>query len=100
MLQTKQTSVGNNYNFLDGRRDDVRQYVHSDRGRIIVNGTVAYYGAPPVGTIDLGIGQPSADLLPVDRFRQASESFYLGEGYNATEAGLGNFALDALSYPT
>ncbi len=75
-----------------------------------MNGTVTYYGAPPVGTIDLSIGQPSADLLPVDLFRQASESFfrdaqpfeltygviegderflgslagYLGEGYNAS----------------
>jgi DNA-binding transcriptional MocR family regulator len=75
-----------------------------------VSGTVTFDGAPPAGTINLGIGQPSADLLPVDLLRQASESFfseahpfelnygvipgderfleslagYLGEGYDAT----------------
>ncbi len=32
--------------------------------------------APPPGTINLGIGQPSADLLPVDLIREASESFF------------------------
>jgi len=75
-----------------------------------VSGTVTFDGAPPPGTINLGTGQPSADLLPVDLIRQASESFfseaqpfelnygvlsgderfleslagYLGEGYDAT----------------
>ena len=75
-----------------------------------MSGTVTFDGAPPAGTIDLGIGQPSADLLPVDLLRQASESFfseaqpfelnygvipgderfleslagYLGEGYDTT----------------
>ena len=42
----------------------------------MVNGPVTYGGAPPPGTINLGIGQPSADLLPVDLVRQASESFF------------------------
>jgi DNA-binding transcriptional MocR family regulator len=37
---------------------------------------VTFDGAPPAGTINLGIGQPSADLLPVDLLRQASESFF------------------------
>lgn len=37
---------------------------------------MTFDGAPPAGTIDLGIGQPSADLLPVDLLRQASESFF------------------------
>ncbi len=37
---------------------------------------MTFDGAPPAGTIDLGLGQPSADLLPVDLLRQASESFF------------------------
>ena len=41
-----------------------------------MTGTVTYDGAPPAGTINLGIGQPSADLLPVDLIREASESFF------------------------
>jgi DNA-binding transcriptional MocR family regulator len=41
-----------------------------------VNKTVTFDGAPPPGTINLGIGQPSADLLPVDIVRIASESFF------------------------
>jgi DNA-binding transcriptional MocR family regulator len=42
----------------------------------VVKGPVTFDGAPPPGTINLGIGQPSADLLPVDLVRQASESFF------------------------
>ncbi len=42
----------------------------------MANGTVTFDGPPPPGTINLGIGQPSADLLPVDLVRQASESFF------------------------
>jgi DNA-binding transcriptional MocR family regulator len=38
--------------------------------------TVTFDGAPPEGTINLGIGQPSADLLPVALVRRASESFF------------------------
>jgi len=75
-----------------------------------VSGTVKYDSEPPTGTIDLGVGMPSADLLPVDLLSQASESFlqeahpfelnygvlpgderfleslagYLGEGYDAS----------------
>jgi 2-aminoadipate transaminase len=41
-----------------------------------VTGTATFDGAPPPGTINLGVGQPSADMLPVDLLRQASESFY------------------------
>ncbi len=41
-----------------------------------MSGTVTFDGAPPPGTINLGIGQPSADLLCVDLFRRASESFF------------------------
>ena len=41
-----------------------------------MSGPVTFDGAPPAGTINLGIGQPSADLLPVDVLRQASESFF------------------------
>jgi len=38
--------------------------------------TVSFEGAAPPGTIDFGIGQPSADLLPVDLIEQASRSFF------------------------
>jgi DNA-binding transcriptional MocR family regulator len=41
-----------------------------------VDGTVTFDEAPPPGTINLGIGQPSADLLPVDVLREASRSFF------------------------
>ncbi len=39
-------------------------------------GVVTFDGAPPPGTINLGIGQPSADLLPVELVHKASESFF------------------------
>ncbi len=39
-------------------------------------GPVTFDGAPPPGTINLGIGQPSADLLPVELIAQASEAFF------------------------
>ena len=41
-----------------------------------MSGLVTFEGAPPAGTIDLGVGQPSADLLRVDLLREASESFF------------------------
>ena len=41
-----------------------------------MSGTVTFDGAPPPGTINLGIGQPSASLLPVSLLREASDSFY------------------------
>jgi DNA-binding transcriptional MocR family regulator len=41
-----------------------------------MSGIVTFDGAPPPGTINLGIGQPSADLLPVDLVSQASRSFF------------------------
>lgn len=37
---------------------------------------VTFDGAPPPGTINLGIGQPSADLLPVELVREASDAFF------------------------
>jgi len=37
---------------------------------------ILFDDAPPPGTINFGIGQPSADLLPVDVVGQASESFF------------------------
>jgi DNA-binding transcriptional MocR family regulator len=37
---------------------------------------VTFDGAPPPGTINFGVGQPSADLLPVGLVRQATESFF------------------------
>lgn len=36
---------------------------------------VTFDGAPPPGTINFGVGQPSADLLPVDLVRDATRSF-------------------------
>lgn len=41
-----------------------------------MNNTVTFDGAPPAGTINLGIGQPSANLLPVELVRKASEAFF------------------------
>jgi DNA-binding transcriptional MocR family regulator len=41
-----------------------------------MNGTVTFDGAAPFGTINFGIGQPSADLLPVALVRHASQSFF------------------------
>ncbi|MDE0921248.1 MAG: PLP-dependent aminotransferase family protein [Arenicellales bacterium] len=38
--------------------------------------TVTFDGAAPAGTINFGIGQPSADLLPLDLVREASRSFF------------------------
>jgi len=41
-----------------------------------LNQTVTFDAAAPAGTINLGIGQPSADLLPVELMRQASAAFF------------------------
>ena len=38
--------------------------------------TVKFDDQPPPGTINFGIGQPSADLLPVDLIGQASKMFF------------------------
>lgn len=40
-----------------------------------MNNKVTFDGEPPAGVINLGIGQPSDDLLPVDLLRLASEDF-------------------------
>ena len=37
---------------------------------------VTFDGAPPAGTINLGLGQPSADLLPVRVMRCMAEAFF------------------------
>jgi 2-aminoadipate transaminase len=42
----------------------------------VSKGVVTFDGAPPPGTINLGIGQPSADLLPVELVHKASELFF------------------------
>ena len=39
---------------------------------------VTFDGQPPEGTINLGVGQPSADLLPVDLVKRASEAYFVG----------------------
>ncbi|NQV87190.1 MAG: PLP-dependent aminotransferase family protein [Woeseiaceae bacterium] len=41
-----------------------------------MNKTVTFDGAAPPGTINFGIGQPSADLLPVELISRASASFF------------------------
>ncbi len=41
-----------------------------------MSGTVTFDGAAPPGTINMGIGQPSADLLPVELVQKASEAFF------------------------
>ena len=43
-----------------------------------MNNRVTFDGAPPPGTINLGIGQPSADLLPLELVRKASNAFFAG----------------------
>jgi 2-aminoadipate transaminase len=40
-----------------------------------MKGKVTFDGAPAEGTINFGVGQPSADLLPVGLMRTASEHF-------------------------
>jgi DNA-binding transcriptional MocR family regulator len=37
---------------------------------------ISFDGEPEVGVIDFGVGQPSADLLPLQRVRAASERFF------------------------
>jgi DNA-binding transcriptional MocR family regulator len=41
-----------------------------------VSGRVTFDSAAPAGTINFGLGQPSADLLPVDLMRRASEAYF------------------------
>lgn len=41
-----------------------------------MSGAVTFDGAAPAGTINLGLGQPSADLLPVDLLCEASDAFF------------------------
>ena len=41
-----------------------------------MSGIITFDGAPPAGTINMGVGQPSADLLPVALLRQASDAFF------------------------
>ena len=76
-----------------------------------MNGTETFDGAPPPGTINLGIGQPSTDLLPVDLVRQASESFFrsahpLELNYGVTQgderflASLAGFLSEGYGSPT
>lgn len=48
----------------------------ADRGCGLLSRIVTFDGAPPPGTINLGIGQPSADLLPVELVHAASNAFF------------------------
>jgi len=38
--------------------------------------TVTFDGAPPAGHINFGVGQPAAELLPVDLMRTAADAFF------------------------
>ncbi len=37
---------------------------------------VTFEGQPPEGTINFGVGQPSADLLPIELIQKATEDFF------------------------
>ena len=52
-----------------------------------MTGTVSFDGAAPAGTINLGIGQPSADLLPVELIREASDAYFQGAQPNDLNYG-------------
>lgn len=41
-----------------------------------MSNVVTFDGAPPPGTINFGLGQPSADLLPLEALQSASAAFY------------------------
>ena len=41
-----------------------------------MSGKVSFDGEPERGVIDFGVGQPSADLLPLPLVRDASERFF------------------------
>lgn len=43
-----------------------------------MSGIVTFDSAPPPDTVNMGIGQPSADLLPLERVREASAAFFAG----------------------
>ena len=72
--------------------------------------TVTFDGAPPPGTINLGIGQPSADMLPLDLIARASAAFFkeaepfeLNYGVLAGDerflSSLAHFLSDAYGHP-
>ena len=42
----------------------------------MVNATIRFDGPAPAGTINFGLGQPSADLLPLELMRRASEEYF------------------------
>ncbi|MSQ98509.1 MAG: PLP-dependent aminotransferase family protein [Xanthomonadales bacterium] len=49
-------------------------YFHLQANRVSVK--ASFDGAPEQGVIDFGVGQPSADLLPVDLLRGGSERYF------------------------
>ena len=48
----------------------------SAAGGCVISVKITFDGAPESGVIDFGVGQPSADLLPLRRVRAASERFF------------------------
>jgi len=52
-----------------------------------VANAVSFDGAAPAGTINLGIGQPSADLLPIKLVQAASEAYFQGAHPNDINYG-------------
>lgn len=41
-----------------------------------MDGTIGFDGPAPAGTVNFGLGQPSADLLPLELIRQASDAYF------------------------
>ncbi len=75
-----------------------------------MSGIVTFDGAPPPGTINMGVGQPSADLLPVELVRKASDAFFVDaqpfelnygvlQGDERFLASLAGFLADQYSVP-
>ena len=59
----------------------------------MVNESLGFDGPAPAGTINFGLGQPSADLLPIELIRQASDA-YLREAH-PSELNYGELPGDA-----
>ena len=42
----------------------------------LMSNILTFEGRPPEGTINFGVGQPSANLLPFDLVQEATEAFF------------------------
>jgi len=59
---------------------------------------IAFDEAPPSGTINFGLGQPSAELLPIELVHAASTAFF--DSADPLQLNYGPVAGDAAAYPT